>query len=325
MLIALQIIVGLLMLVAGGEALVRGAVSIAKRAGIPVIIIGLTIVSLGTSAPEMVISILATLGGHPDIALGNVIGSNIANILLVLGVTALVYPVATNPDVTKRDGILMMLVSVILLMFMFEGEVGRVDGIIFLIIMTGYLVNMFMRARNQNDPEIIEEFEEETSFNYSLPLSLVLVAAGIGLLVIGADILVSGASDFARILGVSEGVIGATIVAVGTSAPELVTCVVAAYRKHSDIAVGNVVGSNLFNILAVLGVAAVTNPISVSEQFLDVDIWVMLVASTLLIPLMMSGKRISRTEGGVMFVWYALYIGYQYTMVSEPAMSAALL
>lgn len=317
MLIALQIIGGLLMLLAGGEALVRGAVSIAKKAGVPVIIIGLTIVSLGTSAPEMVISIIATMEGHPDIALGNIIGSNIANILLVLGVTALVYPVATNPEVTKRDGILMVLVSVLLLVFMGDGEISRLEGIIFLAVMTGYLMDMLRRARKGTDPEIVEEFEEETSFDYSLPLALLLLAGGFALLIAGADILVGGASNVARLLGVSEAIIGSTIVAIGTSAPELVTCVVAAYRKHSDIAVGNVVGSNFFNIVAVAGVASTTSPMNVNPQFLDVDIWVMLVSSTLLIPLMLSGKKVSRAEGGVMFFWFILYIGYQYTMVAS--------
>ncbi len=316
MLIALQIIGGLLMLVAGGEALVRGAVSLANKIGIPVIIIGLTIVSLGTSAPEMVVSILATMDGHPDIALGNVIGSNIANILLVLGVTALVYPVVTNPDVTKRDGMLMVLVSVIMLIFMSDYEVQRYEGAILLGVMVAYLTSMFLRARKDNAPEVLEEFEEETSFNYMMPIALLLLVAGFALLIYGADILVRGASEFARTLGVSEAVIASTIVAIGTSAPELVTCVVAAYRKHSDIAVGNVVGSNFFNIAAVLGVAAATTPVTVNPVFLQADIWIMLAASTLLIPLMMSGKKISRTEGGLMFSWYLFYIGYQYTIAA---------
>lgn len=314
---ALQIIGGLLMLVAGGEGLVRGSVSVAKKLGIPVIIIGLTIVSLGTSAPEMFISILATLEGHPDIALGNVIGSNIANILLVLSITALIYPVATNPEVTKRDGMLMVLVSVIMLVFMTDYVITRYEGILLLTITVLYLFDIFRRARRGSDPEVLQEFEEETEFDYPTWLSILLLFGGIGLLVAGADSLVDGASDLAKMLGVSEGVIGATIVAVGTSAPELVTCCVAAYRRHSDIAVGNVVGSNLFNIAAVLGVAATTAPMAVNPQFMEVDIWIMLVASTLLLPLMMSGKRISRVEGGVMLFWYLMYIVYQYVLTTQ--------
>lgn len=316
MLIALQIIGGLLLLVAGGEALVRGAVSIANKLGVPVIVIGLTIVALGTSAPELVISILATLKGHPDIALGNVIGSNIANILLVLGLTALIYPVATDPEVTKRDGMLMVMASFLLLIFMIGGVIDRTEGIIFLTLLVGYLGYMYRRSKSESKPEILEEFEEETSFNYGWLSALLLLAVGLACLMGGARILVEGASDFARIFGVSEAVIGSTIVAVGTSAPELVTCIIAAYRKHSDIAVGNVVGSNLFNIIAILGVVTVIMPMAVNPQFLKADIWVMLVVSTLLIPLMLSGKQITRTEGGVMLSWYVLYIGYQYTIAA---------
>lgn len=304
------------MLVAGGESLVRGAVSLANKIGVPVIIIGLTIVSLGTSAPEMVVSILATLEGYPDIAMGNVIGSNIANVLLVLGVTALVYPVVTSPDVTKREGILMVLISVMLLIFMTDGDISRVEGGIFLAITVAYLMSVFVRARRGEAKDVLEDFEEEASFSYALPIAIVMIVAGFGLLIYGADILVSGASDFAIMMGVSEAVISSTIVAIGTSAPELVTCAVAAYRKHSDIAVGNVVGSNFFNIAAVLGVAAATTPIEVNPVFMKADIWIMLAASTLLIPLMLSGKKISRTEGGIMFGWYLFYIGYQYTIAA---------
>ncbi len=316
MIMAIQIIGGLLLLVLGGEALVRGSVSVAKTIGVPVIIIGLTIVSLGTSAPEMVISILATSEGHPDIAIGNIIGSNIANILLVLGVTASIASIRTNPDVTKRDGILMMLVSVIFIIFAIDGMVQRYEGAIMLAIMVGYLFNLFRRARQEQDPDIAQEFEEETQFHYPLWQAALYMAGGFAFLIVGADIMVEGASDMARLLGVTEGVIGATIVAIGTSAPELVTCVVAAYRKHPDIAIGNVVGSNLFNLAAVLGVAASIMPIEVAEQFLKVDIWVMFIASTVLIPMMISGKQISRTEGVLSFLAYLVYIGYQYHQVS---------
>ncbi len=313
----LQIVGGLLMLIAGGEGLVRGAVSVANRLSIPVVVIGLTIVAMGTSAPEMVVSIMAVLEGHPDIALGNVIGSNIANVLLVLGVTALIYPIKTNPDITKRDGILMVLVSVLMFVFMSNNIVSRLEGIVLLAILVGYLANMFRLSRRKAAPEILQEFEEETQYDYGWLLSLALLSAGFVLLIFGADILVDGASDMARAFGVSEGVIAATIVAIGTSAPELVTCGVAAYRRHSDIAVGNVIGSNLFNICAVLAAAAIVHPVSVLQQFLEGDIFVMLVSSTLLIPLMMSDKKISRTEGGVMFSWYILYILYQYHLVTS--------
>jgi cation:H+ antiporter len=315
MLMALHIIGGLLLLVAGGEGLVRGAVSIAKKLGVPVIIIGLTIVSLGTSAPEMVISVMATLDGKPDIAIGNVIGSNIANILLILGLTALVYPVATDPAVIKRDGILMMLATVLLVVFAEGGMVGRTEGMILLAITVGYLFSLFYRSRQKSESPMLEDFEEETSFDYDIFTAIILVVGGLAALVFGAEFMVEGASELARMFGASEGVIGVTIVAIGTSAPELVTCLVAAYRRHSDIAVGNVVGSNFFNITAVLGVASTTSPMAVSEEFLNIDIWVMVITSTLLIPLMLSDKKVTRTEGGMMVLWYAGYLYYQYTKI----------
>tara|TARA_B100001123_G_scaffold391642_1_gene470168 strand:+ start:1855 stop:2808 length:954 start_codon:yes stop_codon:yes gene_type:complete len=316
MLIALHIIGGLLLLVAGGEGLVRGSVSIAKKMGIPVIIIGLTIVSLGTSAPEMVISVLSTLDGKPDIAIGNVIGSNIANILLILGLTALIYPVTTDPDIIKRDGILMVLATIIMVIFAEGGIIGRFEGMILLAITAGYLFSLFRRSRQSNSQDVVEEFEEETAFEYEWLTSIILIVGGMAALIIGAEFMVNGASELARIYGASEGVIGVTIVAIGTSAPELMTCLVAAYRKHSDIAVGNVVGSNFFNITAVLGVASTTAPMTVSQEFLQVDIWVMVVASTLLVPLMLSDKKVTRTEGGIMVFWYVAYLIYQYMKVT---------
>lgn len=307
-----QILAGLLMLVTGGEGLVRGSVSIAKTLRVPVMVIGLTIVSIGTSAPEMIVSVLASVQGHPDIALGNIIGSNIANILLVLAITALIWPVRTNPEVTQRDGIIMVGVSFLLMAFMNDLMITQTEGAILLTALLGYIVNMYRLTRKKSDPRIIQEFEEGTQFDYPWFISVPLMAVGIALLLIGAEILVDGASDTARVFGVSEGVIGATIVAFGTCAPELITCVVAACRKHSDIAVGNIIGSNLFNISGVIGVAAFISPLPVEPQFLRHDIWVMLVCSTLLIPLMMTDKRITRAEGSVMLSWYLLYLIYQF-------------
>lgn len=315
MMMTSYIVGGLLMLVLGGEALVRGAVSIAKSAGVPVLIIALTIVSLGTSAPEMVISILAVMEGHADIAYGNVVGSNIANIFLVLGTTALVHAIVTNPEMTKRDGMLMVMVTILMIIFSLGGLVERFEGVILLIIMAAYLFNLFRRARKGENPDLLEEFDEETQFSYPVVMAIGMLVVGFGLLIFGADILVAGASDMARTFGVSEAVIGATIVAIGTSAPELVTCVVAAYRGHAEIALGNVVGSNFFNIAAVLGVAATIAPVPVATQFLYVDLWVMLGASVFLIPLMLSDMKLSRREGGVLFSCYIAYIVYQYTNV----------
>ncbi len=314
--VAIYIIGGLLMLVLGGEALVRSAVSLANRMGIPPMIVGLTIVSIGTSMPEMVVSVFSAWNGHPDIAMGNVIGSNISNILLVLGASAVIYPIATNPDMIKRDGILMVLATVILIIFTHAEVISRTEGMILLAILVAYMVNMVVRSRRTPDPTLVEEFQEETQFNYPVFPSILLLTGGIAMLVWGADMLVEGASTLARSFGITEAVIGVTIVAIGTSAPELVTSVVAALRKHSDIAIGNVIGSNFFNIAGVLGVTAVIVPVPVADSFMVFDVWVMLFASALLIPLMLSSKRVSRVEGGFMCLAFVCYIFYQYTQVS---------
>ena len=300
------------MLVAGGEAMVRGGVSVAKKLNVPVMIIGLTFVSVGTSAPEMLVSINAALGDHPDIAIGNVLGSNVANILLVLGAAALVFPIVCDAKVVKREMAVLLAVTALFTLYAYQwGVIGRLQGGCFLLILGYYLYEMVRNTKAAPDPEFLEELEEEASFEYSWVISCVLLAFGIGLLVWGADLLVGNASILARSFGISEGVIAITIVAIGTSAPELITSVMAAVRQQNDLAVGNVIGSNLFNILAVLGAAGVVAPMAVSDAFLHVDIWVMIAATLLLIPLMLSGGRISRKEGGLLLAAYFGYMAYQ--------------
>ncbi len=318
MLIALQIIGGLLLLVAGGEALVRGAVSLANRVGIPIVIIGLTIVAMGTSAPEMVVAVMASLGGHPDITLGNVVGSNVANSLLVLGATALVYPVASNPALGRRDGIFLLAVSLLTVWMMQDALIGRMDGGVLLALFSGYLGVMYLLSRKKQPQELVQEFEEEASFRYSLLLAVPMIIAGIGFLVYGAQILVEGSSTLARLFGISEAVIGSTIVAAGTSAPELVTCVVAACRKHADIALANVLGSNLFNLIAVLGMAGVITPVAVSGQFMYTDGWIMVAASVVLLPMMLFFKQIGRLPGALLLLGYGGYLYYQYLLAIAP-------
>lgn len=312
MIIALQIIAGLALLVLGGEALVRGAVSIAKRLDIPTIVIGLTIVSFGTSAPELVVSTLAAMSGHPDIAIGNVLGSNIANILLVLGPTAIVCPILVKPDVIKRELILVLIVSALFVVFALDGSISQLEGGLFLVILCLYYFDLYRNVTRGGDAELQAEIEEEVSISLPLIKALPLtVAAGVAL-VFGADILVDGASELARLMGISEGVIALTVIAIGTSAPELVTSLVAAWHKHSDIAVGNVIGSNLFNILGVIGVTASIQPISVAQKFLDFDFWFMLGVAAVLVPVMRSGYKISRREGVILLLAYVAYTAYQY-------------
>ena len=312
MIIFLQIIAGLALLTAGGEGLVRGSVALAKNLGIPTIFVGLTVVSVGTSAPELFISIHAVLKGLPDIALGNVIGSNIANILLVMGAAAVVSTVNCPPQTVKRDGMIMFLVTVMMVVFCIDGAVTQTEGFILLAVMMLYLLNMFRIARKGEDKELVEELEEETQFEYPLWQAGLFVIAGGGSLVLGADILVDGATALATALGVPESVIALTIVAIGTSAPELVTAMVAAYHRHGDIVIGNVVGSNIFNIFLVLGTASLITGVPVAERFLDFDLWIMLAVTLLLIPVMLSSKKVTRIEGSVFLGFFALYTTYLY-------------
>ncbi len=309
----IQVIIGLVMLVLGGEGLVRGAVSIAKNFGVPTLIIGLTIVSFGTSAPEMFISVQAVLTNHPDIALGNIIGSNIANILLVLGVTAMIYPIAVDAKLVKRDAPLMLVATCLFLFFCMTNQMlGRFEALIFLGIVIAYTVHIFHSVKRGDEQEMLEELEGETDIEMSAWKSILFIVAGCSVLVFGSKILVAGASILAANIGVPEAVIGLTVLAVGSSAPELVTAVVAARRQHADLAIGNIVGSNLFNITVIGGVAGLVSPIPVASQFLETEIWIMLMVTVALIAFMLSGRRISKNEGIILFTGYICYNVWQY-------------
>lgn len=308
----LQVVGGLAVLVIGGEALVRGAVATANALGVPPLVIGLTIVSFGTSAPEMVISVQAALEGHPDIALGNIIGSNIANILLILGLAALIHPVAVDSKLLLRDIPLLLGVSVLLFVFCYGGGMlERYEAGIFLAILAAYTVYIYRASRGGGEEALEAEIQEETNVTMSGWKIALSIGLGLALLVVGSDVLVSGSVTLARIAGVSEAVIGLTILAVGSSAPELITSVVAALRKHADIALGNVVGSNLFNITCIGGVASMIKPMEVAPRFLDQDLPVMLAVTLVLAVFMLTGKRVVRTEGAVLlagYIFYALWL-----------------
>lgn len=306
-----QVIGGLIILVIGGEFLVRGAVALANKFGVPTLIVGLTIVSFGTSAPEMVISIQAVLNGLPDISIGNIVGSNIANILLVLGVTALIFPIAVDNKVLRRDTPLMMFATILFAMFMFSGEITRFHSIVFLGMMVIYTIYLFRSVKSGADAELLEELEEETDVQMPLWKAGGAMIIGLVMLAYGSDVMVSGASSMAMALGVTEAMVGLTIVALGTSAPELVTCVVAAYRKHSDIAIGNIIGSNLFNIAVIGGSAAMVKPIYVDPLFLEYDVWLLILTTCLIIAFMLTGNRICRREGIVLVTGYAAYTYWQ--------------
>ena len=309
--IYLQLLGGLVLLVIGGDALVRGAVAVAKRLGVSPLLIGLTLVGFGTSTPELVTSLQAAFLGSPGIAIGNVIGSNTANILLILGVAAVIYPIRTEPSALWRDGGAMLLAALAAVAVVLYGELVRPVGAFFVALLLAYIVHTYRRERHVKDASAAMH-EAEASAAEPGPRRLWVAAAltvgGIGLTILGADLLVTGAIALARAAGISETLLGLTIVAVGTSLPELVTSVVAAIRKQADVAFGNVLGSNIYNVLGILGVTALVKPIPVPPEIVRLDVWVMLAATLLLLAVSASGRRISRIEGGVLLAGYGGYI-----------------
>ncbi|GGY98184.1 MULTISPECIES: calcium/sodium antiporter [Shewanella] len=305
MLIFMSILGGFLILTFGAEVLVRGASAIALRLGVTPLVIGLTIVAFGTSAPELAVSVKSALAGSPGIALGNVVGSNIANIGLILGLTALIRPVGVQSQMVRRDIPLMIAASVLVWLLLLDGTLGLLDGLLLSLLLLGYLVFSYYSA-DENDAEEIEAGPRNPL------LSLAFIVVGIGCLVGGGVLFVDGAVALARAFGISEVVIGLTIIAIGTSMPELVTSMVAAIKGQSDIAIGNVVGSNLFNLLGILGITALVHPVS-AAGFSILDFSVMLLLAILLLPLAHRGYRIGRRDGLLLLLAYLAYMGWLVT------------
>jgi len=306
----LLLVFGLALLVAGGEGFVRGAVAIARRLGVSSLLIGLTLVGFGTSLPELVTSVQAALDGAPGIAVGNVVGSNIANILLILGVTAVIYPVAVDRGVLRRDGAVLVIAALAALAIVLIGTLGRTAGVVLVVMLIAYVIYSYIADRKGQAFAGMREEVEATGGHQPITVSILLVIGGLGLTIFGARLLVSSAVEIATALGVSETVIGLTVVAVGTSLPELVTSVVAALRRHTDIALGNIIGSNIFNVLFILGVTALVQPIPVPDEIIRLDIWVMLAATALLLVFAYSGRQIVRWEGSAFLVAYLGYVGW---------------
>ena len=313
----LALVVGVVCLVGGAELLVKGAATIASKLGIAPVVIGLTVVAFGTSAPELAVSVSAAFGGNADVAFGNVVGSNIGNILLILGASAVVGGLAVQQRIIRFDIPLLIVVSVVALLMSLDNNIGRIDGIILfagVVVYVGWLVR---EARGERT-DVVEEYTEsvETIEGVALerPLwfNLMLVAAGLVVLVVGSQLLVNGATDIAESAGVSDLVIGLTVVAIGTSLPELATSILAALRGQRDIAVGNVIGSNLFNLMSVLGLSAIVSNdgIPVSDVSLRLDFPVMLAATIVLVPIVWNGFQIKRWEGFVLIGFYAVYVAY---------------
>ena len=310
------VLVGIVILLFGGDMLIRGAAAVAKRASIPPLIVGLTIVAFGTSAPELVVSIDAALSGAPGLALGNIVGSNIANVLFVLGLPALFGVIGTQTSGVKRNALLALLAGAALVIVSRDGSISMAEGAVMFALIFVFLILIAisaMRAKD-DDPLLAEVAElEEAAGKGSLAGVIVALVVGIIALPAGAHMIVAGGTAAAGLLGVSDAVIGLSALAIGTSLPEFATVVAAVMRKQGDLAIGNVLGSNVFNVFAVGGATAIAAgmaniPVTVPEQFMSFDFWVMLGASALLAILIMAGRNIGRLVGVLFFGGYVAYI-----------------
>ncbi|MFD6952144.1 MULTISPECIES: calcium/sodium antiporter [unclassified Nocardiopsis] len=334
--VVLALVAGLGLLMAGGESLVRGAGSLARTLGMSSLVVGLTVVSFTTSAPELVVSTDAALSGYPGLAVGNVVGSNIANILLVLGAAALFVPLAVGSQVVRADIPVMAALSAVVFLMALDGGLGRVDGVVLFAVLLVYVTvtvlvsrrraphgSAFARAGADGAGPGADGRARAATRTRSVLVDLVFVVLGTALLVMGARLLVYAAGTIAAALGVSDLLIGLTVVAVGTSLPELVTCVVAVVRGERDMAVGNVVGSNVFNIGAVLGLTAVVAPegIAVAPAALRFDLPIMVAVALVLLPVALTRLSVARWEGALLVGFYAAYISY---LVLEGTEHAAL-
>ncbi|MEC8476179.1 MAG: calcium/sodium antiporter [Pseudomonadota bacterium] len=301
----LLVLGGFVLLGGGGEGLVSGAVSLADRLKVPPLIIGLTVIAFGTSAPELTVSIQAAFQGQPDIAVGNIIGSNISNMLLVLGISALFQPIIVKGKELNRDGIFMLLVTFGFCFVAIYGDITRLVAVGMVGVIGLYTVYLY---RLGSDEDANQEVSENPLASASVFVCLVILALGTIAVVWGADLLVKGAVLLATEFGVSEGVIGLTVVAIGTSLPELAISILAALRGHAALAVGNIVGSNIYNILLILGVTGLVHPIAIAPDFLLMDIWMLLGVSGLTVFLLSCQQGISRFFGGLFLATYIIYI-----------------
>lgn len=327
----LLVLGGLILLLVGGEALVRGAVSVARKLNISELVIGLTLVGFGTSVPELVTSLQAIEKDAVGIAIGNVVGSNIANIFLVLALAAIISPVLVHPQALARDGTFMLAVTGVLCALLWFDQFNRLSGFLLLALLIAYLVfSLVADQRRQGAAADLHQAEgESVEAHYSLGMGLLIALAGLAGVVIGANLLVNGATSLARSFGISETVIGLTIVAIGTSLPELATSIVAAYRKRGDVALGNIIGSNIFNILGILGITSLVSPFTIRGDITadalagaqpvsiisSVDVGAVVLSAGLLMLFAMTGRKIARWEGAVLLLGYVLYMGLTFDLI----------
>jgi cation:H+ antiporter len=308
----LLLVVGVFLLAACAEMLIRGSTSLALRFGMSPLIVGLTVVAFGTSAPELVATIVAGLKDSADLALGNVIGSNISNITLVVGLAALIRPISVSRQITRRDAPIAIGLTLVLVLFLYDKSLQRWEGLLLFVGIIAYTTWSVMAAKRHESSMLEAAVEEQTgtkAAERSLGLAILLTIVGLGGLAGGAHLFVEGAQSIARVMGVSEAVIGLTMMAIGTSLPEIATVVAASSRKMSDLVTGNVIGSNIFNILCVLGVVASILPLA-PEGLTRVDLAVFLGSALLIWAIMRNRHRITRFEGGVLVVLYLAYASY---------------
>ncbi|MDJ0704486.1 MAG: calcium/sodium antiporter [Leptolyngbyaceae cyanobacterium MO_188.B28] len=298
---------GILLLYLGGEVLVRSSSRLAFTLGLSPLVVGLTVVAFGTSSPELLSSLVATLKDASDIAMGNVVGSNSANLGLVLGLSTIIYPLRAKSRLIRREALFMIVAAVLLIPFSRNLVIGRAEGLLLFGLLVIYLIYLF---KNGGDEAVEDdEFAAESDQSFAVAGGLFAgVALGIGLLVIGAQSLVTGAIDLAHSLNISERAIGLSIVAFGTSLPELASCLVAAIRREGDLLIGNLIGSNIFNILGILGLTAAVEPIRMSSNLIWLDLWVAIGLSIAVLSLLKTRLRLARLEGSLLLIAYLIYI-----------------
>lgn len=309
----LRLFGGFIYLVLGGDLLVRGALGLSRRTSISPVVVGLTVVAFGTSAPELVISTYATATGYTGVALGNIVGSNIANVLLVLGIPALISPIIADTKSCGSHALFMVAVSIVFVLMIFGGVLSRLDGGILLGSLIALLVSMYMRGATLPGADMLDDasqFERVLGLPSQMRVAVGFLLLGAVLLPLGADLTVDGATAIAKKLDISDVVIGSTVVALGTSLPELTTTVIAAFHRSSDIAIGNVIGSNVFNILLVGGASAMVAPLPVPSTFLGFDVWVMLGSALVMLAFVSLHRPINRIAGAIFVAAYVGYVTY---------------
>ena len=308
--IAINLLVGLGLLFLGGHYLVQHAVLLAGKLGVTPLVIGMTIVAFGTSAPELVVSLGAILTAHDDIVIGNIVGGNIVNILLVLSLSVLIFPIVVPRNFIRREGVTVIAATLLFMALCLDGMVSFLDGLILLVGLGSFIaatVLLFPHADRQTPEDQVSDRHEEIVVGTGIRRHILWIVGALAALAIGSQLFVNGAVDLSRLLGVSEAVIGLTVVAVGTAAPEIVTATIAAWRRQSDVAIGNVLGSNMFNMLGIGGITALVSPIAVHPHFLKVDFAVLLAATVGVVLIGYGARSLGRVTGGLMLAAYAGY------------------